>query len=177
MPLRTATAALALVLTNAHAQSPADPPCQYSTGRQIAFTSPASKERLTVGIGPGACHSATLSIVVTSPQGKVLYRYAAPFNRHVAIQWDDPGLPDEAREFVDNTTAHALVPKENLPDPAPKGEADEGQAELLVSASVYKRLVSSGQPVLYHPTYYEGGQYVVFDPATRAARVVARWGV
>lgn len=36
--------------------------------------------------------------------------------------------------------ARALVSKENLPDPGPKGESEEGQAELPVSASVYNAL-------------------------------------
>ena len=177
MPLRTATAALALAFGGAQAQSLTDPACQHSVTRQIAFTSPQAKERLTVSIGPGACHSAQLSIVVASVQGKVLYRYLAPFKKHVAVQWNDPDLPEVARKFADDTSSRALVPRSELPVPKPQGEMDEGDAELMVPAPVFKRLVSSGQPMLYHPTHYEGGQYVVFDPATRSARGVAQWGV
>jgi len=107
----------------------------------------------------------------------MLYSYVAPFKKHVATQWDDPALPEEARQFVNDTASHALVARSEFPIPKPPGTAEEGEAELTVPASVFKRLVSSGQSMLYHPTYYEGGQYVIFDPTTRAARVVAQWGV
>src|SRR6185369_2270465 len=140
MPLRCAATVLALALAGAHAQSPSDPPCQHSVSRQIPFTSPAAKERLTVTIGPGACHSAELSIVVTSARGKMLYSYVAPFKKHVATQWDDPALPEEARQFVNDTASHALVARSEFPIPKPPGTAEEGEAELTVPASVFKRL-------------------------------------
>src|SRR5262249_52739620 len=142
--------------SGAHAQSANDPPCQYSVSRQIPFTSPSAKERLTVAIGPGACHSAELSIVVRSERGKVLYSYVAPFKEHVATPWDEPSLPESARQFVNDTAAHALVAEGDLPAPKPEGEAEEGEAVLAVPASVFKRLVSSKQPMLCHATYYEG---------------------
>jgi hypothetical protein len=178
MPSRAISAAvLGLALGGVQAQSPADPPCQYTVSRQVSFTSPTAKNQLTVSIGPGACHSAELSIVITSARGEVLYRYVALFKKHVVTQWDDPSLPEDAREFVNETASRALIPRSEVPSPKARGQTEEGEAELTVPVPVYKRLVSSGQPMLYHRTYYEGGQYVVFDPVTRRARVVALWGV
>ena len=177
MKLIVAVASLALQTTGAQAQQTSDPRCQSSMSRHVAFASRTAKDNLTVSIGPGACHSATLSIVVTSSRGKVLYSYVAPFKRHVAIQWDDPELPQLARAFVQETASHALVLKGDRPVPQPADQAEEGDAVLTVPAVVYARLVSGGKPILYHLTYYEGGQYIVYDPSTRTARVIAQWGV
>lgn len=174
---RTAILTLALLSTGAQAQSPSDPPCQYSTTQPISFASPTSKDRLTVSIGPGACHSAMLSFVVVSAKGKTLYRYVAPFKKHTATQWDEPSLPEEARQFVKDLAAQAIVQKDQLPKPKLQDETEEGEPALTVPQAVFNRLVTNGQPMLYHPTYYEGGQYVMFDPHTRTARVVAVWGV
>ena len=170
-------AALVLSVSSADAQSSSDPPCRYSVQKQIAFTAPAAKDRLKVSIGPGACHSARLYIVVRSAQGRILYRYVAPFKQHVATQWDDPELPQIARQFVDETVLRSLVPKGEFPTPKLDGQAEDGGQRLAVPASVFKRLASSGQPMIYHQTYYEGGQYVVFDPVTRRVRVVVREGI
>ena len=177
MKFIVAVASVALQVTDVQAQGALDPPCQSSVSRQIAFASRTAKDSLTVSIGPGACHSATLSIVVTSSRGKVLYRYVALFKKHVATQWDDPERPQLARDFLNETASHALVSKGDRPVPKPADQAEEGDAVLTVPAPVFARLASRGQPMLYHPTYYEGGQYVVYDPATRTARVVAQWGV
>ncbi|MGA0613114.1 hypothetical protein [Caldimonas sp. KR1-144] len=177
MPIRIAILTLAFLSVGAQAQSPSDPPCQYSSSRRIPFASPTSNDRLTVSIGSGACHSAKLSFVVVSATGRVLYAYVAPFKKHTATQWDDPSLPEEAREFVNDLTSRALVPRNQFPTPKPEDQTLEGEATLTVPQGVFKRLVLKGQPMLYHPTYYEGGQYVMFDPVTRAVRVVAVWGV
>ncbi|WP_200232045.1 hypothetical protein [Rubrivivax gelatinosus] len=130
-----------------------------------------------MNIGPGACHSAMLSFVVVSAKGKTLYRYVAPFKKHTATQWDEPSLPEEARQFVKDVASQALVRQDQRPKAESQDEAEEGELALAVPKAVLNRLVSSGQPMLYHPTYYEGGQYVMFDPVTRTARVVAVWGV
>lgn len=166
-----------LSVTEGNAQAPANASCQISVSRQIPFSSTAAKDRLTVSIGPGACHTAELSVIVVSSSGKVLYRYVAPFKKHVSTQWDDPALPNDAHQFVKETAANALVPIGKRPIAKPKDQIKEGDAEITVPLALFTRLTSSDQPMLYHPTYYEGGQYVVFDPASRKAKVVARWGV
>jgi hypothetical protein len=177
-PLLSVSAALLSGAADAQEARPlAGPPCQTLVKRPIAFSSPTAEDRLTVSIGPGACHSARLSIVVTSVRGEVLYRYVAPFKRHVVTPWDDPELPNVARQFVADTAMHAAIRKDEIPAPKPEGQADPSDATLAVPASVFERLASSGQPMLYHQTYYEGGQYVVFDPRSRIARVVVRQGL
>ena len=172
-----AVAVLLLQVTGAQAQTASDPPCQGSVSRAITFESRTTKDKLTVSIGPGACHLATLSIVVHSSRGKVLYRYGAPFKKHLAVHWDDPELPQLALKFINETASHALVAKAERPAPKPLDQAEEGEAVLTVPAPVFARLTSGGQPMLYHPTYYEGGRYVVYDPVSRTSRVVAEWGV
>ena len=169
--------ALALVATAASAQTSSGPHCRHSASRQLAFAGPSTKDRLTVSIGPGPCHSAKLSFVITSEQGRVLYRYVAPLKRHLVTGWDDPALVADAREFVQNAVAQAVVARENFAEPRPQGKGEEGESELTVPAAAFKRLMASRQPLIYHLTYYEGGQYVAFDPATRSAKVVAKWGV
>ena len=164
-------------VASVQAQSLAGPSCRFSVRRQIPFSSPTAQDRLTVSIGAGPCHSARLSFVVTSAQGGVLYRYVAPFKRHVSTPWDDPELPRIARQFVDDTALGALVPKTELPSAKPESDAEDADGMLAVPAPVFQRLIGSGQPMLYHPTSYKGGQYVVFDPVTRSARVVLRRGV
>jgi hypothetical protein len=177
MPIRIAIMTLVLLSAGAQAQSPSDPPCQYSTERFVPFVSLTSKDRLTVSIGPGACHSAELSFVITSEMGKVLYRNVAPFKEQTATQWDHPSLPEEARQIVNDLASNAFVPKNKFPKYKPQDQLMEGDPTITVPLAVFKRLTSNGQPMIYHPTYYEGGQYVMFDPVTHAARVVAVWGV
>ncbi len=163
--------------THACAASPGDTPCHYAVSRTLPFTSAASRDRLTVSISRGPCVSAKLSIVVVSSRGNVLYRYVAPFKQHVATDWDSPDLVKDAHRFVEDTASHALVPRDELPKPKPPGQAEDTDPELKVPADVYQRLISSGQPMIEHDTYYEGGRYVMFDPTTHAARVVAVWGL
>jgi hypothetical protein len=166
-----------LLALSAQAASAAEESCESRVTRDIPFTSHTSRDTLVVAIGPGACHSAEFTIIVRTAAGKVIYTYAAPFKRHTATQWDDPELPEEARKFVVDTATNALVPDAEIPQPKPRDQTAESEAELTVPAAVFRRLVGAKQPMLYHPTYYEGGQYVQFDPVARRARVVARWGV
>lgn len=175
--MRATTAAIALLLGAAYAQSLPGPPCQLSVGKEISFSSPLASERLSISIGAGACHSATLTLLVTDQRANVLYRYSVPFKQLTATPWDDPDLPAEAQQLVDAMVRNAVVSPKDVPRPDPNGETLEGgSADLLVPKSVFERLISNGQTVLYHWTYYEGGQYVVFDPAEHIAKVVLRYG-
>lgn len=177
MRFRTAVAITAFSAASALAQSPNDAACQHSVKKPIAFASAKAHDHLTVRIGPGPCHAAELSITVTSAAGRVLYRYVAPFKKHVVEQWNDPDLIEVARAFVGDTASQAIVATSELPTPKVRGQTVDGESALTVPASVFKRIVSAHQPALYHSTYHDGGQYVAFDPAVRRVRVIAQWGV
>jgi hypothetical protein len=170
--------AVCLIASHSQAQLATDPPCKYSAKRTVAFYSANSRDQLTVSIGSGACHSAKLTIVVTSDKGKVLYRYDGPFKRHTAVSWDDRELPNVAREFVEQTLKLAVVEPAELPKATPRSKmTDDDVYELALTEAKMKGLLAAGQPVLYHDTYYEGGQFVTYDPAIGKSRVVIRWGL
>ena len=179
MPPLYATAAISLlVLSTASAQSLPGPPCQLSVSRGISFSGPSALDNMTISIGPGPCHSAQLTLVIKDKRQRILYRYDAPFKRHTATQWDEPSLPDEARKLIDDMARDVVAARSEVPRPDPEGQiAEGGSAELLVPSLVFNRLISGKQPVLYHPTYYEGGQYVIYDPIKHVARVVLRYGL
>ncbi|MDZ5459793.1 hypothetical protein [Azohydromonas lata] len=112
-----------------------------------------------------------------SDQGKLLYSYASPLSPHIGMDINHPQWATEARRFADDTVAYTLVRKNDRPVPKARSVAEEGDPIFKVSLNIYKRLMASGQPMLYHSTYYEGGQYVVFDPEIGKARVVAESGL
>lgn len=168
---------LAVLAAAAQAKPPADEPCQYSVSRQIPFAAPTAQDRLTVSIGPGPCYLARLTITVTSDQGKLLYSYTSPLSPHIDMDIKHPELAKEARRFADDTVTYTLVRKNDRPVPKARPVAEEGDPIFKVPLDIYKRLMARGQPMLYHSTYYEGGQYVVFDPEIGKARVVAEAGL
>ena len=175
--LRSVAIALAIAANAAHAEGPADRSCEHSASRLIPFEAPTASDLLIVAIGPGPCHLASFSFTVTSHEGTVLYRYVSTFKQHTTMQWDDPGLIDEARRLVEDTASQALVARSEIPAPMVPEADKEGDVVLAVPASVYERLLDSGQPMLVHSTYYEGTMFVMFDPVTNSARIVAQWSL
>ena len=109
--LKTVRATLVLIATvmALHPAVASDTSCEYSVTKGVHFSSRTAVERLTVAIEGGECYKATLTLLVTDAKGGVLYSYTAPFKRHTALQWDDPGLPIEARRVADDMLQHAMV--------------------------------------------------------------------
>jgi hypothetical protein len=178
MLMRGGLAVILLLATAKIALAASNSSCRYSVARSVHFSSSQASERLTISIGAGPCYEAELVLLVKDVHSKVLYRYTAPFKRHTATQWDDPRLADEARRVVDEMLRNAMVEAKEVPLPDPTGEIVEaGAAEVLVPLDVLRRLLRSDRPVLAHPTYYEGWQYVVFDPLERVAKVIVRYNI
>lgn len=168
-----------LVLTSStvFAQA-ADSPCQLSIERPISFQSATSQDKVTVAIGSGPCHSATLKLTISTNNGKVLYAYEAPFKQHLAVQWDDPELPSLARQFATEAAEKGLVAKKDLPKLGSRKQiTDEYPFELIVSEQTYSRLLGIGQPIFHHATYYEGGRYITYDPKAKKAIIVIQLGL
>jgi hypothetical protein len=173
-------AVLVLTLTSsiAFAQAPTDPSCRLSIERPISFQSATSQDRVTVAIGPGPCHLATLKLMIRTNNGKVLYAYKAPFKQHVAVQWDDSELPTLARQFATEAAEKGLVAKTDLPKPVSRKQlTDENPFELIVSKQTYLRFLDTGQPIFHHATYYEGGRFLAYDPEAKKAVIVIQWGL
>lgn len=172
------TLPILLVVTNiANADPLAGPSCELSIERPISFMSEYSHDKVTVSIGPGPCFAAKLKITLTSEENKVLYAYTAPFKKHVVDMWNDPNLPEIAKEFAITTAERGIVLPKDIPHPLPRNQVtEENPYELHVSRATYSKLLAYGQPIFHHLTYYEGGRYIAFNPSTNKTVVVIEWG-
>jgi len=175
-------AAVALLLagasTAASAGSDPAPECHVHRSKEVSFRERGSKDVLEISIGTGPCYAATLTIVVRTEYGDILYSYVAKFKQHTARHWQAPTLPDNAREFVEKSLSRAIGTTASLP---PYANADDyyeaNSGRVQISESEYEQLRAEDRPVLFHMTAYETWQYVVYDPCTTKSRVVAVSGV
>lgn len=115
---------IGVCLSTAHAATPVPtyPTCHMHKSRDVSFRNATSKDVLDVSIGTGPCYAATLTIIVRSVTGEVLYSYVAPFKRHTATHWEDRELDREAAQFVDDVIAGGIQSSASLPpylDPTP----------------------------------------------------------
>lgn len=148
------------------------PTCRINQIRNINFQSPTSNDVLEVSIGEGPCYTATVTLVVRSEYGEILYYYVAPLKRLVKIGWDDDA-DDTAREFVDDFMHKAIRSTSDLPQYlAPNDYYNKYDGEIKVPRAVYERLRQGNQAMLYHPTYYEGWRDVIYDAKTKQAVIV-----
>ncbi len=169
---------IVLVPVTCFAQPTAAPSCEYSLEKKISFRSANASDLVKVAIGPGACHSAQLTISVRTKEGKTLYRYQAPFKKHTAVSWEDADLPKVAKKFVEDTANDAIVSDAEMPVPVTRDAlTEENHFLLVVSRTTYDRLRRTRQPVFYHATYYEGGVFLIFDPNTKRVARVIEWGL
>jgi len=139
--------------------------------REVSFRNATAKDVLEVSIGTGPCERATLTIVIRSDLGHILYSYVAPFKQHVA-DWYVPELDKEARRFVDGLISQGVESSASLP---PWEEEHAGHID--VSREVYEELRAKPRPMLSHPTYHEGWKSVVYDEKAGEAVVVVTGGV
>jgi hypothetical protein len=154
------------------------PTCHLHKSRDVSFRDATSKDVLEVSIGTGPCYEATLTIVIRSHLGEVLYSYVAPFKRHIVTNWQDPSLDKDASEFVDEFVAKGLLSSSDLPPYLePNPYYDEHNGYIKVSKKVYEQVRAKPRPMLYHLTYYEGWQYAVFDEATKASLIIVTGGL
>lgn len=151
--------------------------CHVYKSRAVSFQNATSPDVLEVGVGTGPCERATLTIVVRSDVGHVLYSYVAPFKRHIA-DWYVPDLDKEAHRFIDRLLERGVGSSADLPPWAePEAYEEKNSAVISVTREAYEALRAKPRPMLTHPTYYEGWTSVVFDPQTGEAVVVVTGGV
>lgn len=154
------------------------PECHIHRSKPVSFKERDSKDVLEISIGMGPCYAATLTIVVREEYGEILYSYVAMFKRHTPVHWEDPELPEVAREFVERTLADAMDTTTSLPPY--EGEADNVGVSyeiIQVSEGEYNRLRADARPMLSHLNHYEGWQHVAYDPVDRKSKVLVNLGL
>jgi len=151
--------------------------CPMQKAREVSFRNATAKDVLEVSIGRGPCERATLTIVIRSDLGHILYSYVAPFKQHVA-DWYVPELDKEARSFVDGFISQGVESSANLPPwEEPDAYEQKHAGHVDVSREVYEELRAKPRPMLSHPTYHEGWKSVVYDAKAGEAVVVVTGGV
>ena len=152
--------------------------CHVHRSSEVSFRAPDSRDGLEVSIGTGPCYSATLTIVVRSEFGEILYSYVEQFKQHTALASGDPELSKRAEEFVIQTMAHAMSTTAQLPPYAePSAYYEEHYGTIKVSREEYERWRKASWPMLYHQTYYEGGRYAVYDIGVKRSKVIVEEGL
>ncbi len=145
--------------------------------RDVSFRNATAEDVLEISIGTGPCERATLTIVVRSDLGHILYSYVAPFKQHVA-DWDVPELDKEARQFVDGLISQGVESTASLPPwEEPDAYEEKHAGRIEVSREVYEKLRAKPRPMMSHPTYHEGWKSVVYDERAGEAVVVVTGGV
>jgi hypothetical protein len=175
-----AAVATLLVLGHANAADAAKayPSCHMHKSRDVSFRNGTSKDVLEVSIGTGPCYAATLTVVLRSHVGEVLYSYVAPFKRHTAIHWEDPDLGKEAARFVEELVANGVGSSASLPPYLdPSAYYEENYGEVRVPRQTYETLRGKPRPMFEHATHYEGWRYVVFDQTKGEAIIVLSGGL
>jgi hypothetical protein len=148
------------------------PTCRINQIRHLSFQSPTSSDVLEVSVGDGPCYTATVTLVVRSEYGEILYYYVAPLKRLIRIDWDDD-LDDTAREFVDDIMRKAIRSTSDLPQYLPPNDYyNKYDGEVKVPKTVYEHLRQGNQAMLFHPTYYDGWRDVIYDAKTKQTVIV-----
>lgn len=156
---------------------PTDLSCPIQKARAVSFRDAAAADVMEVSIGTGPCERATLTIVIRSDLGHIVYSYVAPFKQHVA-DWYVPDLDKEAASFVNQLLERGIGSSADLPPwEEPEAYEQKHAGTIDVSREVYEDLRAKPRPMLSHPTYYEGWQYVVYDRRTGKSVVVLTGGV
>ena len=164
MRLMLLAAATAAVLSVHAAYGEAAPPsCQVQKAREVSFRSAGAKDVLEVGVGTGPCEAATLTIVIRSDVGHILYAYVERFEQHVVHGDGDP-LHAQAAAFVDGVLTNGVGSTADLPPWLPPDAYEKQHSGAVeVDRDVYERLRRNPRPMFSHPTYHEGWRSVVWD--------------
>lgn len=150
--------------------------CAVQKARHVSFRSATAKDVMEVSIGAGPCDRATLTIVVRSDAGRVLYSYANPFEQHVVRTKDEP-LAKEAERFVDDLLARGVESSGVLPPWLPPDDYEQKHAGAIhVTREAYESLRANPRPMLSHATYFEGWISVVYDETQRKTVTVVSGG-
>ena len=174
---RAAAAIMVLVALSQFPAAASSLTCPMQQAREVSFRNATAKDVLEVSIGTGPCERATLTIVIRSDVGHILYSYVAPFKQHVA-DWHVPELDKEARQFVDGLISQGVESTASLPPwEEPDAYEEKHAGHIDVSREIYEELRAKPRPMLSHPTYYEGWKSVVYDERAGESVVIVTGGV
>lgn len=150
--------------------------CHLHRTKDVSFRAKDSEDVLEVSIGNGPCHSATLTIVVRTEQGEIVYSYIAPFLRHIATSDED--LSKVAEAFVGRAIAGAMQSTTSLPPfLEPEAYYEKHDGAISITRTEYEMLRWKARPMLYHLNYYEGWQYIIYDEKTQKSRIIVEGGL
>jgi hypothetical protein len=145
--------------------------------KPVAFRNPTANDVLELAIGTGPCSVATLTIIVRHAEsGQILYSYVERFEQHT-VPAEDRDLLAEAKTFIAGELQTAMGKASELPPwLEPEAYEQEHQGSIMIEKAQYEALRATEQPLLSHPTYYEGWRMVVFDEKTGEAITVVEGG-
>jgi hypothetical protein len=163
LTLLAAATAAALFAQAAHGEDAPPPNCQVQKAREIGFRSATAKDVLEIIVGTGPCETATLTIVIRSDVGHILYSYVEKFEQHVVHSEQDP-LHTKPIAFVDDLLARGVGSTADLPPwLEPEAYEQKHAGEVQVSKEEYERLRANPRPMFTHPIYHEGWRSIVWD--------------
>lgn len=81
------------------------PSCNFEKASRGHLTSQSTFDTVRITVRGTPCYEAPLLLEIRNTRGVVVYRYAADFKRHTAIQWDDEGLPTFAEGVAEAMSA------------------------------------------------------------------------
>ncbi len=155
------------------------PSCNVQKDVRVAYSEKQPTDTLSVRIKGWPCYKATLNIRITGKSGKVLYAYQEPFKSHVATQWDDNTLDEDAKALADRIThVDSFKSTKQLPEwkPADAYYEDYYQ-ELKVEKACYEGLRKQKWRTYTHPIHYEGWKVIVFDQEKKQTVEVSSGGL
>jgi hypothetical protein len=155
------------------------PDCNIIKETNIFFSNDKVKDRLSIKIIGQPCYEAELIIQITDIQGKILYDYTAPFKSHIAVQWDDSELDEDAKKFAAQEIGEDNFKRtEALPVWMPEDEYyEENYQEIKVSKPYYEKLLQKHWITFTHRIHSEGWKVIVFDREQQKVILVSAGGL
>jgi hypothetical protein len=151
--------------------------CHIHKTKHVHFANATSNDILEVSIGTGPCYAATLTIIVRSEYGEVLYSYVDHFKKHIVGHWSKVGIKD-ATDFLDEELKNATYPASQLPKwEEPDDYYENNYQAVQIPRARYEAIIKSRAPIFSHRTYYEGWRTVTYDEKTKRAVIVTDGGL
>jgi|CXWL01.1.fsa_nt_gi hypothetical protein len=153
------------------------PACHVHKTKAVHFANATSKDILEISVGTGPCYAATLTIVVRTEYGEILYSYVDHFKKHIVTHWSEVDV-EEATNYLDKELKNATYPASQLPKWEELEDYYENNYQTVqIPKAQYEALIKSNARVLSHLTYYEGWRTVTYDEKSKKAVIVTDGGL
>ena len=151
------------------------PDCDVSRLSQVSFEALDADDQLTIVIQGSPCYEASLMVSISSADGSRLYEYEARFKPHVASQWDDSDLDEDAERLADQLVdPESFGLTSDLPPWLPGSEYyEENHQNIKISKQEYEELRRRDWITFTHSVHFEGWRVVAFDQESRRSIVVS----